>query len=141
MRVSMCAWSWDSGSRSATALAWRSSSEDPHALLARLREREPVSWLPVLDGWLVNRRDLAMQVMRDPETFTVDDPRFSTGQVVGSSMLTLDGEEHRRHREPFARPFRLAPVRERFTERRGRGDRAVDRRHRAGRSGGAADAA
>ena len=90
--------------------------QDPHALLARLREREPVSWLPVLDGWLVTRRDVAMQVMRDPETFTVDDPRFSTGQVVGSSMLTLDGEEHRRHREPFARPFRLAAVRERFTE-------------------------
>jgi cytochrome P450 len=90
--------------------------QDPHALLARLREREPVSWLPVLEGWLVTRRELAMQVMRDPETFTVDDPRFSTGQVVGSSMLTLDGEEHRRHREPFARPFRLAPVRERFSE-------------------------
>jgi cytochrome P450 len=90
---------------------------DPHALLARLREREPVSWLPALDGWLVTRRDLAMQVMRDPDTFTVDDPRFSTGQVVGSSMLTLDGDEHRRHREPFAGPFRLAAVRERFTER------------------------
>jgi cytochrome P450 len=90
--------------------------QDPHALLARLREREPVSWLPALDGWLITRRDLAMQVMRDPETFTVDDPRFSTGQVVGSSMLTLDGEEHRRHREPFARPFRLAAVRARFTE-------------------------
>jgi cytochrome P450 len=90
--------------------------QDPHALLARLREHEPVSWLPVLDGWLVTRRDLALQVMRDPETFTVDDPRFSTGQVVGSSMLTLDGDEHRRHREPFARPFRLAAVRERFTE-------------------------
>jgi cytochrome P450 len=89
---------------------------DPHALLARLREHEPVSWLPVLDGWLVTRRDLALQVMRDPETFTVDDPRFSTGQVVGSSMLTLDGAEHRRHREPFARPFRLDAVRERFTE-------------------------
>jgi hypothetical protein len=83
---------------------------DPHALLARLREHEPVSWLPALDGWLVTRRDLAMAVMRDPETFTVDDPRFSTGQVVGSSMLTLDGEEHRRHREPFARPFRLDAV-------------------------------
>src|SRR5688500_20387287 len=26
---------------------------DPHALLARLHEREPVSWLPALDGWLV----------------------------------------------------------------------------------------
>src|SRR3954449_8254238 len=86
---------------------------DPHPLLARLREREPVSWLPALDGWLVTRRDLALHVMRDAETFTVDDPRFSTGQVVGPSMLTLDGEEHRRHRDPFAGPFRLAAVRER----------------------------
>jgi cytochrome P450 len=89
---------------------------DPHALLARLREREPVSWLPVLDGWLVTRRDVAMQVMHDAATFTVDDPRFSTGQVVGSSMLTLDGTEHKRHREPFTQPFRLNAVRERFTE-------------------------
>jgi cytochrome P450 len=90
--------------------------ENPHALLARLREGEPASWLPALDGWLITRRDLALQVMRDPETFTVDDPRFSTGQVVGPSMLSLDGEEHRRHRDPFARPFRLAAVRARFTE-------------------------
>ncbi len=87
---------------------------DPHPLLARLRETEPVAWVPVLDGWLVTRRDLAMQVMRDAAAFTVDDPRFSTGQVVGPSMLTLDGAEHKRHRDPFAGPFRLAPVRERF---------------------------
>jgi cytochrome P450 len=88
---------------------------DPHPLLARLREREPVSWLPALDGWLVTRRDLALQAMRDSATFTVDDPRFSTGRVVGPSMLTLDGEEHGRHRDPFARPFRLDAVRRRFT--------------------------
>jgi cytochrome P450 len=89
---------------------------DPHPVLARLRAHEPVSWLPVLDGWLVTRRDLAMQVMRDADTFTVDDARFSTGQVVGPSMLTLDGEEHRHHREPFAGPFRLGAVRARFAE-------------------------
>jgi cytochrome P450 len=88
---------------------------DPHPVLARLRESEPVSWLPALDGWLVTRRDLAMQVMRDPATFTVDDPRFSTGQVVGPSMLTLDGDAHKRHRAPFAGPFRLDAVRDRFT--------------------------
>ena len=88
---------------------------DPHPVLARLREHEPVSWLPALDGWLVTRRDLAMGVMREPDTFTVDDPRFSTGQVVGPSMLTLEGAAHKRHREPFARPFRLGAVRERFT--------------------------
>ena len=88
---------------------------DPHPVLAALREHEPVSWLPALGGWLVTRRDLAMGVMRDPETFTVEDPRFSTGQVVGPSMLTLEGAAHKRHRDPFARPFRLDAVRERFT--------------------------
>jgi cytochrome P450 len=88
---------------------------DPHPLLARLRAREPVSWLPALDGWVVTRRDLALKAMRDPGAFTVDDPRFSTRQVVGPSMLTLDGPEHGRHRDPFARPFRLAAVRRRFT--------------------------
>src|SRR5690348_14680908 len=79
---------------------------DSPPLLARLREREPVSWLPELAAWVVTRRDLALEVMRDDETFTVDDPRFSTGQVVGRSMLTTDGAEHSRHRDPFARRFR-----------------------------------
>src|SRR5919198_198459 len=81
--------------------------ESPYALPARLREAGPVSWLRVLDGWLVTRRDEALRVMRDAATFTVDDPRFSTGQVVGPSMLTLDGAEHAKHREPFARQFRM----------------------------------
>lgn len=88
---------------------------DPHALLARLREREPVSWLPTLDGWLVTRYDLALEVARDAETYTVDDPRFSTAQVVGPSMLSLDGAGHERHRTPFVTPFRITTVRERFT--------------------------
>jgi cytochrome P450 len=90
--------------------------DDPHPLLARLRAREPVSWVPALGAWLVTRRDLALAAMRDAETFTVDDPRFSTGRVVGRSMLTTDGLEHDRHRDPFARAFRLEAVRERFTD-------------------------
>jgi cytochrome P450 len=89
---------------------------DPHPLLARLRESEPVTWLASLNAWLVTRRDLALEVMRDPETFTVDDPRFSTGRVVGRSMLTTDGAEHARHRDPFARRFRRDEVRTRFSE-------------------------
>ena len=87
---------------------------DPHPALARLRETEPVAWLEVLGAWLVTRRDLALVAMRDDEGLTVDDPRFSTAQVVGQSMLTRDGAEHARHRDPFARPFRLDAVRERF---------------------------
>jgi cytochrome P450 len=90
-------------------------ADDPHRILAALRAHEPVSWLPVLGGWLVTRRDLGSKVMRDPATFTVDDPRFSTARVVGPSMLSLDGAEHARHREPFDRLFRLGEARERFT--------------------------
>ncbi|MGW1780871.1 cytochrome P450 [Streptomyces sp. NPDC002143] len=87
---------------------------DPHPRLALLRAREPVSWLPELGGWLVTRRDLALSVMRDAETFTVDDPRFSTAQVVGPSMLSLDGDRHTRHREPFTAPFRPRAVHDGF---------------------------
>jgi cytochrome P450 len=73
-----------------------------------------VAWVDALGAWLVTRRDLALAVLRDDATFTVDDPRFSTARVVGPSMLSLDGDEHARHRAPFARPFRLEAVRERF---------------------------
>jgi cytochrome P450 len=85
---------------------------DPHPVLARIR---PVGWVEALGGWVVSSRELAMQVMRDPETFTVDDPRFSTAQVVGPSMLSLDHSAHAAHREPFEQPFGLAQTRSRFT--------------------------
>jgi cytochrome P450 len=87
---------------------------DPHPLLHRLRAAEPVSWLPAVGGWLVTRHDLALAVMRDSRGFTVDDPRFSTAQVVGPSMLSLDGGPHRRHRDPFSVAFRGAAARDRL---------------------------
>jgi cytochrome P450 len=89
----------------------------PYEQLADLRAVEPVAWLPVLGGWLVTRRDLCVEVMRDADRFTVDDPRFSTAQVVGPSMLSLDGPEHRRHRDPFAAAFHKPEVAARFTAR------------------------
>src|SRR3954451_20854447 len=85
---------------------------DPYPLLARLREQRPVAWVPALNAWLVTRRDLALEAMRSPGVFTVDDPRYSTGRVVGRSMLTTEGEEHDRHRAPFARRFRRKEVRD-----------------------------
>jgi cytochrome P450 len=90
--------------------------QDPHPALARLRAAEPVSWLPSLEGWLVTRHDLVLSAMRDAKAFTVDDPRFSTAQVVGPSMLSLDGVEHDRHRAPFVGPFRAGEVAGRFTQ-------------------------
>jgi cytochrome P450 len=85
---------------------------DPHPVLAQVR---PVGWVEALGSWVVTSRSLALTLMRDPETFTVDDPRFSTAQVVGPSMLSLDGTAHKAHRDPFESPFGLAETRRRFT--------------------------
>lgn len=85
---------------------------DPYAALATLQRCEPVSWIPALGGWLVTSRDLAIQAMRDPDTFTVDDPRFTTAAVLGPSMLSVEGAEHERHRTPFAPAFRPGIVRQ-----------------------------
>ncbi len=90
------------------------SGPDAPAVLARLRRNDPVAWVPAVDGWLVTGYDLAIDVMRDPAGYTVDDPRFSTAQVVGPSMLSLDGAEHRRHRAPFVTPFRPSRVEQTF---------------------------
>lgn len=83
---------------------------DPHPHLARLRATAPVAYVPALGGWLVTSRAAAVSVLQDPATFTVDDPRFSTAQVVGRSMLSTDGDEHTRHRTPFVAAYRRRRV-------------------------------
>lgn len=85
---------------------------DAHPHLAALRDAGPVAWVDALGGWLVVDRATALEVLRDAASFTVDDPRFSTAQVVGRSMLSTDGPEHDRHRAAFAEPFRAAAVRD-----------------------------
>lgn len=88
---------------------------DVYPALHALRKTEPVSWLPVIKAWLVTRHDLSIEVMRDAQTYTVDHPGFSTAQVVGPSMLSLDGATHQAHRSPFEMPFRKREVTRRFT--------------------------
>ncbi len=96
------------------AVTLEALEHDPHPVLRALRAHEPVSWVPVLNAWMVSRYDLVVALMRDAEAFTVDHPGFSTARVVGPSMLSLDGAAHLRHRRPFEAPFRLQAVRERF---------------------------
>ena len=107
--------------------------EDPHPVLHELRARAPVAWVEALGGWVVLTRELCLRVMRDAATFTVDDPRFSTARVVGPSMLSTDGEEHARHRAPFARAVPARPGARGARTGRGDGDRPAAGRDRRGR--------
>src|SRR4051794_33190076 len=96
----------------ATLISLDELERDPHPVLARLRAEVPVAWVPALGAWLVTRRDLALEAMRAPERFTVDDERFPGGGVVGGGILTPGGGEHARPRPPSARRFRLREVRD-----------------------------
>jgi len=86
------------------SLDWLASA-DAAAALHEVRSVGPVAWVPALGGWLVTGRDESVAVLRDADVFTVDDDRFSTAVVVGTSMLSTDGDEHARHRAPFTAPF------------------------------------
>ncbi|NND04421.1 MAG: cytochrome P450 [Acidimicrobiia bacterium] len=99
-----------------TDISLEQLTDDPHRTYAELRREGPIVWIESLGGWVVLTRELAIEVMRDADTFTVDHPGFTTAQVVGPSMLSLDGPEHRRHRDPFVDFFRLASLRRRFAE-------------------------
>ncbi len=71
-----------------------------------------MAWVEELGGWVVVSHELAVTVMRDSDAFTVDDPRFTTGQIIGPSMLTLDGAAHAESRAPFAHTMRMSEVRD-----------------------------
>lgn len=89
---------------------------DPHPHLAALRRTGPICWVESLGGWMVVGHALAAVVMRNATTFTVDDPRFTTSRVVGASMLSTDGPDHQRHRQPFLAPFTPRASRAYFAE-------------------------
>ena len=86
------------------------------AALDRLRDFEPISWVPALGGWLVTSHELGRELLGRGDDFTVWAEPNLVRASLGVMMLTSDGEEHARQRKPFDEPFRVRPVRERFAE-------------------------
>jgi cytochrome P450 len=85
--------------------------------LDRLREVEPVSWVPALGGWLVTSYPLGRNVLARTGDFTVWAEPNLVRASLGVMMLTSDPPEHERQRQPFDEPFRMRSVREGFEER------------------------
>jgi cytochrome P450 len=75
-------------------------------VLDELREREPVTWLPALGGWLITAREPARQILLPKSGATVQAEQNMVRASLGRMMLTVDGEEHGRYRQPFEVPFR-----------------------------------
>ena len=69
--------------------------------LDRLREAEPVSWVPALGGWLVTSHPLARNVLARTDDFTVWAEPNLVRASLGVMMLTSDPPEHELQRQPF----------------------------------------
>jgi len=84
--------------------------------LDRLREAEPVSWVPALGGWLVTGYPEARQLLSPRCGTTVEAEENLVRHSLGRMMLTSDGADHDRQRAPFDGPFRMREVGDLFAD-------------------------
>ena len=81
--------------------------DDPYPIYQRLRENEPVSFVPAANRYLVTRYDDIVALERDPETFSANEANSLMKRAMGHTMLRKDGATHKRERtacEPSLRP-------------------------------------
>jgi cytochrome P450 len=76
------------------------ATRDPHPVYTRLRHEAPVYFAPSLGTWLVTRRDDAIGVLRDVESFIPDTTGFRAHMFGREDCLTFStGDQHRRMRK------------------------------------------
>jgi cytochrome P450 len=86
---------------------------DPYPIYARLRDEEPVSWVPAVQLWLVTRYDDVRTVDLTPEVFTAATDPSTLNRTMGVNMLGSEGPDQRRIRRVVEPPFRPRDVEER----------------------------
>ncbi len=86
---------------------------DPYPIYARLRDEEPVSWVPAVQLWLVTRYDDVRDVDLTPEVFTAATEPSTLNRTMGVNMLGSEGPEQQRIRRIVEPPFRPRDVEER----------------------------
>lgn len=89
----------------AASLRLEDLAVDPYPHLAELRSRGAAVWAPNLGMWVVAGYDDAVSVLRDPERFTNDSPKSLIQATFGRQMLSVEGEEQKRHKQACLAPF------------------------------------
>jgi len=86
---------------------------DPYPIYARLRDDEPVSWVPAVQLWLVTRYDDVRHVDLTPKVFTAQSDPSTLNRTMGTNMLGSEGPDQQRIRRIVEPPFRPRDVEER----------------------------
>ena len=83
---------------------------DPYPIYARLRDEEPVSWVPAVGLWLVTRHDDVKLIDLSPEIFTAATEPSTLNRTMGENMLGMEGAEQRWIRAITEIPYRPRDV-------------------------------
>jgi cytochrome P450 len=83
---------------------------DPYPIYQRLRDEEPVSWVPAVGLWLVTRWDDVYFADHNPELFTGATNPSTLNRTMGVNMLGSEGDSHDRVRNVVEAPFRPREV-------------------------------
>jgi cytochrome P450 len=86
---------------------------DPYPIYARLRDEEPVAWVPAVQLWLVTRYEDVRTVDLSPEVFTAATDPSTLNRTMGVNMLGSEGPDQQRVRRVVEPPFRPRDVEER----------------------------
>jgi cytochrome P450 len=86
---------------------------DPYPIYGRLRDEEPVSWVPAVQLWLVTRYEDVRTVDLTPEVFTAATDPSTLNRTMGVNMLGSEGPDQQRIRRVVEPPFRPRDVEER----------------------------
>jgi len=86
---------------------------DPCPIYARLRDEEPVSWVPAVQLWLVTRHDDVRLVDLTPDLFTAETDPSTLNRTMGKNMLGSEGPDQQRIRRITEIPFHPRDVEER----------------------------
>lgn len=101
----------------ATTITAEDLERDPDPILARLRDEEPVAWIPALEMWFVTRWD-DVQTMEDhPDLFSAATEPSFLARTLGDNMLTQDPPACTRLQRAMKPPFLRAGRSGTFVER------------------------
>jgi cytochrome P450 len=84
---------------------------DPYPIYKRLRDEEPVSWVPAVGLWLVTRYDDVTHMTLTPDVFSPDTEPSTLNRTIGKSLMRTEGSYHRAIRSLIEKPFRAGEIR------------------------------